>query len=138
MNKYSPIGVFDSGVGGSSIWKEIHQLLPNENTIYLADSKNAPYGNKTQQHITELSLKNTQELINRGCKRILPIKYTPDFIGDNFIIECKGRPNESFPLRWKLFKKLVSQQFPNYTLFKPQNQKECDIVIRLIKEAKKK
>ena len=78
------------------------------------------------------------ELVNRGGKRILPIKYTPDFIGDNFIIECKGRPNESFPLRWKLFKKLVSQQFPNYTLFKPQNQKECDIVIRLIKEAKKK
>ncbi|UAB81642.1 glutamate racemase [Marixanthomonas sp. SCSIO 43207] len=71
MNKYSPIGVFDSGVGGSSIWKEIHQLLPNENTIYLADSKNAPYGNKTQQHITELSLKNTQELINRGCKIVV-------------------------------------------------------------------
>ena len=47
-------------------------------------------------------------------------------------------PNESFPLRWKLFKKLVSQQFPSYTLFKPQNQKECDTVIRLIKETKRK
>jgi hypothetical protein len=70
---------------------------------------------------------------NRGEKRILPIKYTPDFIGKNFIIETKGRPNESFPMRWKLFKKLVMQQFPSYTLFKPQNQKECDRVIEILK-----
>ena len=73
------------------------------------------------------------EFINRGSKRILPIKYTPDFIGEDFIIECKGRANESFPMRWKLFKRLVSQQFPNYTLYKPQNQKECDRVIEIIK-----
>ena len=70
---------------------------------------------------------------NRSCKRILPIKYTPDFIGENFIIETKGRPNESFPIRWKLFKYLMTKQFPNYTLYKPQNQKECDQVIELIK-----
>jgi hypothetical protein len=65
------------------------------------------------------------ELINRGCKKILPIKYTPDFVSDSFIIECKGRANESFPMRWKMFKKYV-------TLYKPQNQKECDKVIELI------
>ena len=46
-----PIGIFDSGVGGTSIWKEIHRLLPNEHTIYLADSKYAPYGNKTSEEI---------------------------------------------------------------------------------------
>ena len=45
------------------------------------------------------------EFKQRGGKKILPIKYTPDFIGKDFIIECKGRANESFPLRWKLFKK---------------------------------
>jgi hypothetical protein len=67
---------------------------------------------------------------NRGCKRILPIKYTPDFIGDDFIIETKGRANESFPMRWKLFKRLVMNQFPNVTLYKPQNQKECDETIK--------
>lgn len=72
------------------------------------------------------------ELINRGSKRILPIKYTPDFIGNNFIIETKGRANESFPIRWKLFKKLITEQFPAYTLYKPQNQRECDRVIELI------
>ena len=78
------------------------------------------------------------EYKNRGSKRILPIKYTPDFIGDDFIIETKGRANESFPMRWKLFKKLIFQQFPNVTLYKPQNQKECDETIRLILEKRKK
>ncbi len=75
---------------------------------------------------------------DRGEKRILPIKYTPDFIGDDFIIETKGRANESFPMRWKLFKKLVTEQFPQYTLYKPQNQAECDRVIEIIRSSQKK
>ena len=57
--KNSPIGIFDSGVGGTSIWKEICTLLPNEDTIYLADSKNAPYGPKGKDSIINLSIKNT-------------------------------------------------------------------------------
>ena len=73
------------------------------------------------------------DLVNRGCKKILPIKYTPDFISDSFIIECKGRANESFPMRWKLFKKYVNDNLKHVTLYKPQNQKECDKVIELIK-----
>ena len=72
------------------------------------------------------------DLVNRGCKKILPIKYTPDFISDSFIIECKGRANESFPLRWKMFKKYVNDNLKYVTLYKPQNQKECDEVIKLI------
>ena len=72
------------------------------------------------------------ELVNRGCKKILPIKYTPDFISSSFIIECKGRANESFPMRWKMFEKYVNEQLPRVTLYKPQNQKECDKVIELI------
>ena len=78
------------------------------------------------------------EYKNRGCKRILPIKYTPDFIGDDFIIETKGRANESFPMRWKLFKRLIINQFPNVTLYKPQNQKECDETIRIILDKRNK
>ena len=77
------------------------------------------------------------EFKDRGCKRILPIKYTPDFIGEDFIIECKGRANESFPMRWKLFKQLVTKQFPNVTLYKPQNQKECDETVTLILQSQK-
>ena len=77
------------------------------------------------------------DYVNRGSKRILPIKYTPDFIGDDFIIETIGRANESFPMRWKLFKKLVSEQFPNITLYKPQNQTECDRTVQLILEKRR-
>ena len=76
------------------------------------------------------------DLVNRGCKKVLPIKYTPDFISDSFIIECKGRANESFPIRWKMFKKYEKENLPHVTLYKPQNQKECDKVIELIKESK--
>ena len=72
------------------------------------------------------------EMVNRGCKKILPIKYTPDFVGSSFIIECKGRANESFPMRWKMFKKYVNHKMSHVTLYKPQNQKECDKVIELI------
>ena len=71
-------------------------------------------------------------MINRGQKKILNIKYTPDFVSDSFIIECKGRANESFPLRWKMFKKHVNDCLKHVTLYKPQNQKECDEVIELI------
>ncbi len=66
-----PIGIFDSGVGGTSIWKEIHRLLPNEDTIYLADSKHAPYGPKGKDRIIELSIKNTELLLSKGCKLIV-------------------------------------------------------------------
>ena len=76
------------------------------------------------------------EFKNRGDKKILPIKYTPDFVNENFIIECKGRANESFPMRWKLFKRMINISRPYVTLYKPQNQKECDQVIELITKNK--
>lgn len=70
-NSKKPIGIFDSGIGGTSIWKEINVLLPNENTIYLSDSKNAPYGLKSKEKITELSLKNSEFLLEKNCKLIV-------------------------------------------------------------------
>lgn len=74
----------------------------------------------------------TKPMENRGQNKILPIKYTPDFVGDGFIIECKGRANESFPLRYKLFKRWLVINRPNVVLFKPQNQKDCDEVIFIL------
>lgn len=71
MNNNNPIGIFDSGIGGTSIWREIHQLLPDEKTIYLADSKNAPYGQKSKQEIIDLSMKNTDFLLKMNCKLIV-------------------------------------------------------------------
>ena len=72
------------------------------------------------------------QMVNRGQKKIQNIKYTPDFVSGSFIIECKGRANESFPIRWKMFKKYVKHKMKHVTLYKPQNQKECDLVIELI------
>lgn len=70
-NAVNPIGIFDSGVGGTSIWKEIHAIMPEENTIYLADSKNAPYGVKPAEEIIALSEKNTELLLEMKCKIIV-------------------------------------------------------------------
>lgn len=95
MEDNRPIGIFDSGIGGTSIWSAIHKLLPNEKTIYLADSKNAPYGQKPKAEIIALSIKNTEFLIDMNCKLIvvacntattnaiqeLRSKYTLPFIG---------------------------------------------------------
>ena len=77
------------------------------------------------------------QFVDRGNKKILPIKYTPDFVGDDFIIETKGRANESFPIRWKLFKRFINKCYPRVTLYKPQNQKECDQVIELLTKKNK-
>ena len=71
MDNSKPIGIFDSGIGGTSIWKEIHNLLPYEKTIYLADSKNAPYGQRSKKDIIALSIKNTDLLLEMGCKLIV-------------------------------------------------------------------
>ena len=76
------------------------------------------------------------EFKDRGNKKILPIKYTPDFVNEDFVIECKGRANESFPIRWKLFKRMINISRPHVTLYKPQNQKECDQVVELITKNK--
>ena len=95
MEDNRPIGIFDSGIGGTSIWNAIHGLLPNEKTIYLADSKNAPYGQKSKAEIIALSKKNTEFLLQMNCKLIvvacntattnaiqeLRAKYTVPFIG---------------------------------------------------------
>ena len=81
--------------------------------------------------------KGKKILQDKGNKNILPIKYTPDFIDiqdpPRFIIECKGNPNEAFPLRWKLFKKHLIDKNINASLFMPRNQKDCDEVVRLLK-----
>lgn len=98
------IGFFDSGIGGTSIWKKVNDLLPNENTIYLADSKNAPYGEKSKDEIIELSIKNTEFLLNHNVKiivvacntattnaiQVLRSKYSIPFIGIEPAIKPAG------------------------------------------------
>ena len=76
------------------------------------------------------------EYKERGFKKILPITYKPDFIGDGFIIETKGRANDAFPLRWKMFKSWIEKNRPGTTLYKPQTKAEVDITISLILKSK--
>ena len=77
------------------------------------------------------------EYINRGDKKVLGIRYTPDFVGEDFVIETKGRANESFPMRWKLFKKHMQEIGDDRNLYKPQTNKECDKTIYLILKNRK-
>lgn len=71
MSNSQPIGIFDSGIGGTSIWREVTALIPNEKTIYFADSANAPYGDKSPQEIIQFCIKNTEYLLQQGCKLII-------------------------------------------------------------------
>ena len=90
-----PIGIFDSGVGGLTVWKELVKSLPNESVIYYADSANCPYGPKNKETIISLASKVVEFLISKDCKIIivacntataaaidfLRFKYAISFIG---------------------------------------------------------
>ena len=71
MKKTDPIAVFDSGVGGISVLKELIALMPNENFIYYGDSINAPYGTKSADEIRALTRKNAEILLEKGAKAIV-------------------------------------------------------------------
>ena len=67
----SPIGIFDSGIGGITIFNSIKKLLPKEDIIYFSDNLNSPYGNKPIETIKKISFNNTQWLLDNGCKLIV-------------------------------------------------------------------
>ena len=70
MNRKA-IGIFDSGVGGLTVFEEIRKELPNENVIYLGDTKNFPYGNKEKEEIIKFAVKNTEILIQKQVKVVI-------------------------------------------------------------------
>lgn len=86
-----PIGVLDSGVGGLSIWKEIVRLLPHESTIYVADSKNCPYGNKSTDEIYRLSKRLVQFLLDQKVKLIVLACNT-------ITVSCLDSLRKDFPM----------------------------------------
>ena len=67
-------------------------------------------------------------------KTVRAITYLPDFVGSNFIIECKGFPNESWPLREKLFKYYLTNNMPNYSFYLVRNQRQVDELIKKLKD----
>lgn len=67
----SPIAVFDSGMGGVSVLRQLYKLMPNENYLYFGDSINAPYGTKSTEEIRRLTSQNIEMLISRGAKAVV-------------------------------------------------------------------
>lgn len=66
-----PIGVYDSGFGGLSVWRELCKLLPNESIIYLGDGKNCPYGGRSREEITGFAIEATKRLVEEGAKMVV-------------------------------------------------------------------
>lgn len=66
-----PIGVYDSGFGGLSVWRELCRLLPHESIIYLGDGKNCPYGGRSREQITEFAVEATEKLVAEGVKMVV-------------------------------------------------------------------
>ncbi|WEV66983.1 glutamate racemase [Bifidobacterium sp. ESL0769] len=67
----APIGVFDSGLGGISVVREIHTEMPNERIVYFGDSANAPYGTKTPEEVRKLSFAIVEQFVAKGVKAIV-------------------------------------------------------------------
>jgi glutamate racemase len=88
------IGIFDSGIGGQSIRKEIEKLLPKEEIFYLADKKNFPYGEKTPSQIRKIAERNSQYLIDKGAKVIIVACNTATVHAISYL--RKRFPNVSF------------------------------------------
>ncbi len=87
-----PIGIFDSGLGGLTLVKAIKEKLPYENIVYLGDSANVPYGDKTPGQITEFAFKNTEFLLSKGVKAVAIACNTADGTARREIQECFSVP----------------------------------------------
>ena len=71
MSKLAPIGIFDSGYGGLTVFKEIEHLLPQYDYIYLGDNARAPYGEKTFDQVYHYSLQSVKWFFNQGCNLVI-------------------------------------------------------------------
>jgi glutamate racemase len=71
MCNFQPIGFFDSGIGGLTVWREVTALLPRESTVYVADTAHCPYGHKAQEELVALSRQCVEMLLGEGCKLIV-------------------------------------------------------------------
>lgn len=67
----APIGVYDSGFGGLSVWRELHRMLPHESLVYLGDGKNCPYGGRSRQEIATFAFAAVERLIAEGAKMVV-------------------------------------------------------------------
>lgn len=109
------IGIFDSGVGGLTVFSEIRKKMPNENIIYLGDTKNFPYGNRSKEEIIKFAIENTETLINKGVKII--------------VIACGTATSQAIEvLKEKFHIPIIGIIAPTAEYIKEQNIKEVGVI----------
>lgn len=114
MNK-GAIGIFDSGVGGLTVFAEIRKKLPHENIIYLGDTKNFPYGNKSKEEIIEFSIENTKKLMQKGAKII--------------VIACGTATSQAIDVLQKMFEiPIIGIIEPTIEYVKIQNMNKVGVI----------
>jgi hypothetical protein len=131
--------VVDGTQFASKLEAHMYKLLKHNNISYKYEGEKYILIDSFQYEASSYEKTATKKYLHdRGNKKILPISYTPDFIDSQYppryIIECKGNPNERFPLVWKLFKRYIHLKGWNTKLYMPRNQKDCEAVIVLLKE----
>ena len=83
----NPIGIYDSGFGGLSVWRELYRALPHESLVYLGDGKNCPYGSKPQEQILQYAYESVEKLLERGCKMIVVACNTATAVAIKYLRE---------------------------------------------------
>lgn len=112
----------------------MYTLLKNANIKFGYESQSYDTLSNTSldAECWERARRTSKAMIDR--RKVTGVSYTPDFIGENeeWFIEVKGRANESFPIRWKLFKNLVNSWKTPPILFKPMNKADCEQVVEIL------
>ena len=83
----NPIGIYDSGFGGLSVWRELYRALPNESLVYLGDGKNCPYGSQAADNILQYATQSVERLLERGCKMIVVACNTATAVAIKYLRE---------------------------------------------------
>lgn len=114
MNNKS-IGIFDSGVGGVTVLKELQSLLPNEDFVYIGDTASFPYGSKSKRTIIELCKKRIEKLIDMGVKMI--------------VIACGTATSQALEEMQKMFNiPIIGIIKPTVKYLKEENLKEIGVI----------
>jgi len=148
-----PIGIFDSGVGGLTVFKQIQKILPNESLVYLGDTQHLPYGDKSKEAIIRFSIENTKFLIKQGVKAVVVAcnsasSVSVDILRETFrtpiisviepTISCISRKSVSSVLvigtirtiRSSVYSKKLSEGNPSVNIF----SKACPLLVPLVEE----
>ncbi|MEO8446633.1 MAG: glutamate racemase, partial [bacterium] len=88
----SPIGVFDSGIGGLTVAKSLFEILPNENIIYLGDTARLPYGTKSKETVTKYSIEITKFLLNKNVKMVVVACNTASSVALQYLKKLSDVP----------------------------------------------